>query len=504
MGRLERNTFANLFGAVWSGALGVLCVPLYVRLMGVEAFGLAGVFVTLQSIFVVLDLGIGATLNREVARLAAGGGDARRQRDLVFTLQALYWLMALLVGAVVFLLAPAVARHWVRPQSLSVAEVSTCVRMMGAAMALQFPFAFYQGGLLGLQRQVLFNAVSVSQATLRALGTLLALRLVSPAPEVFFAGQIAAGAVGTGAAAISLWRCLPASAEGPSAFRPELIRRVWRFSAAYAANAVVNLGLLQGDKIILSRLVSLELFGYYALAQGIANGLYAVIISVDGAIFPQFSGLVAQGDEAELARAYHRGCQVMSVLLMPAAVVAAILSRETLMLWTGDAAIVENAHLVLTLLVGGMLLHGLIQAPYYLQVAYGWWRLISRTNLVLLVSIIPLYILMASSYGGPGAASVWVLLNVCYMLTLPLMHRRFLRGEQRRWLFDDVCLPLSGVLAVGAAAYWLIPSHLSRVELLAYLGAAGLLAMAAAAALASEIRVTLLAQLRRAAEPFAA
>lgn len=499
MGRLERNTFANLIGTVWSITLGVVCVPLYIQLMGIEAFGLAGLFLTLQSIFVIFDLGIAVTLNREIARLSAEDGNAQNQRDLVFTLQAIYWLVALLIGTTIFLLAPFIARHWVKLQSLSVETVISCVRLMGVGMALQFPFVFYQSGLLGLQRQLLLNAVMVTLATMRGLGILLALWLISPAPEIFFAGHIVTSITGTGTAAVLLWRCLPVSTERATGFKFDLIRRVWRFSATYAANAVANLGLLQGDKIILSTLLPLRLFGYYALAQSLTNGLYAIIISVDGAIFPQFSGLIARGGGTELSYVYHRGCQLMSVMLMPVAVMMVIFAREVLMLWTDDAAIVEHTHLILRLLVGGMLLHGLFQTPYYLQIAYGWWRLISNTNLLLLLSIIPLNILMAQRYGGAGAATVWVLLNVCYLATVPFMHRRFLRGEEGRWLLEDVCLPLGGALAVSGVAYWLIPEHLSRIETLAYLGVAGLLAVAASVALASELRNLVLAHLRRSA-----
>lgn len=504
MGRLERNTFANLFGATWSAVIGVLCVPLYVRLLGAESFGLVGLFVALQSIFVVLDLGIGATLSRELARLDARDGDARTQRDLVYTLQAVYWLMALLVGATVFALAPAVARHWVKPQLLSAEAVTNCVRLMGVAMAMQFPFAFYQGGLFGLQRQAHFNALAAAVATLRAAGTLLALRFVSPAPETFFAVQIAAAVAGTGAAALLLWRCLPAYVGGTSGFRPELIRRVWRFGAAYAANAFANMGLFQGDKIILSTVLPLEMFGYYALAQGVASGMYAVIVSVDGAVFPQLSALVARGGGAELSEVYHRGSQLMAVLLAPIAVVAAIFPRELLLAWTGNAAVVENASLVLSLLVAGMLLHGVVQAPYFLQIAHGWWRLILRTNFLLLLAVVPLNILMARAYGGPGAALVWVFLNVCYLLTLPLAHRRFLKGEHGRWLFEDVFLPVAGALCAGAAARWLMPSSLSRVEALACLCAVGALTAAAAVSLAPRVRAPLFALLRRGAEPFVA
>lgn len=504
MGRLEKNSFANLFGTVWVAALNVLSVPLYIKLMGVEAFGLTGFYLTLQSILAILDLGIGTTLNREIARFDADKEDARKQHDLVFTLQIIYWLLALLMGAAVFILAPVIAGHWVKVQSLSIETVSACIRMMAIAMASQFPFVFYQCGLLGLQRQVLFNGLYITISTLRALGTLLALWFILPTPEIFFAAQIIAGAAGTSAGAVLLWRCLPRADERPGKFRFELVRNVWGFSAAYTVNSVASLGLLKGDRIILSRLLPLEMFGYYTLAQSVINGLYAIIISIDGALFPQLAGLVARDNQPELAKAYHRGAQLMSVTLIPVAVMLIIFSREILTLWTGDPAIVVNTHLVLTLLAGGMLLHGLMQAPYYLQVAYGWWRLISYTNLILLPSIIALYFIMARNYGGPGVAWVWILLNTCYLITMPLMHRRFLKGERRRWLFEDVCLPLSGVLVVEAVTHWLFPPNLSRIELLTYLSLAGVLALAVAALLTSQLRNSLIARLRRTAELFVA
>ena len=65
-------------------------------------------------------------------------------------------------------------------------------------------------------------------------------------------------------------------------------------------------------------------------------------------------------------------------------------------------------------------------------------------------------------------------------------------------------MPLVGALCVGVAARWLMPSHLSRLEVLAYLGATGLLALAGAASLASRFRNTALAMLRRRAEAFVA
>jgi O-antigen/teichoic acid export membrane protein len=499
IGKLERNTFANLGGTFWSIAAGLVCVPLFIRILGAEAFGLTGLFLTLQGVFAFLDLGIGATLNREIARLDATNAGAGEQRDLLFTLQAIYWVIAIAIGAAVFLFAPLIAARWIHPQSLSVDTVRLCVRLMGIAIALQFPFVLYQCGLLGLQRHVLFNAFNAVMATLRAPGILLLLWLVSPAPQMFFAGQIAVSAVATAGCAALLWRLIPAPR--PATFRRDLLRRHWRFGAAYSANSLANLALLQGDKIILSAMLPLGMFGYYSMAQRLAGGLYAAIVAVDGAIFPRFSAVAARAGDGELARTYHRACQLMAVLLMPAAAVTAFFSREILQVWTGDAAAVAHTHLVLALLVAGMLLHALMQAPYFLQVAHDRWRLIARTNAVLLVTILPAYVVMARLYGAAGAAAVWVALNLGYLTMVPRMHRTLLPGEGRRWLLDDVLLPLAGAVAVAAAAHAAMPAHLGSVAALAYAAVTGLLATIAAAALAPNVRRMLVPSMKRVAEP---
>lgn len=501
MGRLERNTLANLAGTVWSVALGLVCVPLVIRFLGAEAFGLVGLFLTLQSIFAILDLGIGATLNRELARLSASDVDPGESRDLVFTLQAIYWLAAVVIGIAIVGGAPFVAAYWVKPHHLSVDLVRASVRMMGLAVALQFPFVFYQCGMLGLQRHALFNALSAAIATLRGPGTLLLLAFVSASPRMYFGSQIAVSAIGTAAGALVLWRILPSARDHVSRFRRKLVQRVWRFGAAWSANSLANLALLQGDKIILSAVLPLELFGYYTLAQRFATGLYAVIIAVDGAIFPRFSAAVAahveRDIEHDVARVYHRACQIMAALLVPLSVVTALFARPILMLWTNDATVVANTHLVLTLLAAGMLVHAFVQGPYYLQLAHGWWRLISTTNAVLLVTILPLYVVMGRAYGAPGAALVWIVLNLALLATVPLMHRRFLRGEGRRWLVDDVALPLAGALLTASAVRWLLPDGLLS------LAAAGIATTLVTFALTPAIRALLLPYARR-AEPDAA
>src|SRR4051812_47258251 len=69
---VQRNVLANLVAGGWMGLLGLAMLPVYMHYLGVEAYGLIGFFATLQAWFLMLDLGLSPTLNREMARYSAG------------------------------------------------------------------------------------------------------------------------------------------------------------------------------------------------------------------------------------------------------------------------------------------------------------------------------------------------------------------------------------------------------------------------------------------------
>src|SRR6185295_8221447 len=94
----RRNLAANFAGTIWIAALALLFTPVYVHRLGVEAYGLVGFYTSMQAIFMLLDLGLGTTLNRELARLH-GGGTRAEERTLVQTLETLYWIAGVVIVA---------------------------------------------------------------------------------------------------------------------------------------------------------------------------------------------------------------------------------------------------------------------------------------------------------------------------------------------------------------------------------------------------------------------
>ena len=170
---LKQNVIANLLGRGWSALMALAFVPFYLRYIGVEGYALVGFSLTLFAIASLLDLGVGTTLNRELARRAATRTQAQDARDLVRTLEAVYWLLALVIGVTVFLAAPAIAHYWVKSPTLAPATIEQAVRLMGIALAFQWPMSLYSGGLLGLERQVKLNQIMAVMSTVRGAGAFL-------------------------------------------------------------------------------------------------------------------------------------------------------------------------------------------------------------------------------------------------------------------------------------------------------------------------------------------
>ena len=79
----------------WQALMAVLFIPFYIKFMGVEAYGLIGIFATLLAIFSLLDMGLASTLTREMARLSVIAGKEQEMRNLVRTLEVIYWGFAI-------------------------------------------------------------------------------------------------------------------------------------------------------------------------------------------------------------------------------------------------------------------------------------------------------------------------------------------------------------------------------------------------------------------------
>jgi O-antigen/teichoic acid export membrane protein len=466
---LKKNILANISGSIWQAIMGFVFIPLYIKFVGIESFGLIGIFATLQIIFGLMDVGLGSTLTRELARLTVLPQREQEMRNLVRTLEAIYWGLAIFSGIIVIVASPLIARHWVKAGQLPVKTIEQVLPLMGFVIAVQMPVGLYSGGLMGMQRQVLLNLINVFISTLRGAGAVLILWLISPTIQAFFLWQMVISVMYTFLLAMYLRRSLP-SGKAKTVFQMHLLHGIWRFSAGMSGISILAVILTQLDKIILSKILSLEMFGYYTLASMVAMSLSRLFTPFFFSVYPRFTQLVTLDDQRGLKQLYHTSCQFISVLILPAAVVIALFSYDILLLWTQNPISAERAHLLVTILICGTALNGLMHTPYALQLAFGWTKLSVFKNIIAVILLVPLTIYMAIYYGAVGAAGVWLILNIGYvLLEIPLMHRRILREEKWRWYLQDVAIPLLACLSLAGLGRLLLIGPTSQPMMLLHL-----------------------------------
>ncbi len=451
---IQRNLAANFVGIGWSGVLMVAMVPVYVRLLGLEAYGVIAFYTAVQAVVVLLDFGLATAVNREVARLSVSRANADRMRVLVSTAEIAFWAGGLALSAGLFLAAPAIATRWLTLRDLPAADAVTALRLMAIALGVRWPYNLYASTLLGLQRHVALNALLVGGATARFGGGVALLLLIAPDVRIVFAWEIVAAALQTFAAAAVVRGRLPAAVRS---FDASVLSHTWVFARGTATIGLLAAVATQIDKFAVSRLLPLETFGRYGIAVTIASVVVMAVSPVHTTVFPRFSQLVAGAGMRELAIAYHRAAQTVSAIILPAALMAILFGQELVALWTGNAALGREIQPLVVLLVAAALLNGLLTIPYVLQLAHGWTSPAIWMNGVAVVVMIPLTIAGVRAYGAPGAALAALLMHALQLFAgVVFTHRRLLPGELFRWAWQDVVPPALAALIICAAARMLI------------------------------------------------
>ncbi len=462
---LKQNIISNFAGQGISFLVGLAVVPFYIKFLGVEGYGLVGFYASLQAIFnSFLDFGFSVTINRELARYAVSVDKINQTRDLVRTMEIGYWFIGLILGALVCLCAPLISIYWLHSVNIPSDVIRNVVVIMGFITFVQWPLTLYQGGLMGMQKMVLLNGVNAFITLLRGVGGVLLLWLFSSSLFIFFLWQLLVITLQVILTTYLFWNNLPPSDHAP-VFSLPLLKSVWRFAAGITATSFFSFFLDYGDRVILSKILSLENFGYYSLATTLNDQLQLVNAQIYRALFPRFSSLAEANAVEALRDLYHKSSQFATVVLLPIAGTAVVFSSTLILLWTQDPIIANNVALIASFLFVGTILANLAGIPHALTLAYGWVSFGFYRSLIAFLVLIPLTITLSLKFAGVGAALAWVLFNLLNFIFVPwVVHQRILKGELKNWLLIDVGIPTFTSIAVLAITRWIVSDNLPSIQ----------------------------------------
>jgi len=423
MERISKNILANLLANSWSVALLLLLTPMYIALLGIEGYGLIGLYMSMAVILGILDTGISATVVREIAWYSVRPEGRSKIPILLHSVEIIYWSTILIIGGLLIWGAWFFGNDWFRAKELSDTELNHVLMLMVGALVLQVPCGLYVGGLMGLQRQVECSWLLVFWGTVRGFGSIAVLWLWEPSVEIFFLWQIMVGVAQVAMMRWALWRRIN-DAEGLASFSWRELHSLKGFAGGMLMITISGVLLSQSDKIILSRLVSLELFGFYTLAWTVASGLTRVATPLIQAFSPHFTELVSVGKHEEMQQQLSLASQVMSVLILPPAVLIAVFGEPILTAWTRNPLVAAGAAPLLSLLVVGTAFASCSYPALSALYSRKQIGVVVAINFLALVIFMPLLIWAIVKSGAIGAASVWVLYGIYQYMGYQFLERR--------------------------------------------------------------------------------
>lgn len=470
LSKVSRNIIYNLVGQMLTAILGFVAFRYVFRRAGDEAIGIIYFSLTLNTVLcAVLELGISATTVREVS--ARFRDEPEYIRDLIRTASLFYWGLYAAAAAALYYAAPLLIANWVNVTVLDHAVAVRVLRIVGIASLTVLPRSLYTSVFRGLERMELNNAIDVVTMGLQPIGTMTVLALGGGLLEVAywfaccFILSTLAYLLMTGY--VVSWRALV------PVYSPSVVQRNFRFSFHLMVISILAVIQTQGDKLVVSKLLPLGVFGYYAIASGLASKATLVISAIALAASPSLSASFQSGNHVALLAQYRKLHDLLCFATAPlfAAIYFAAFPIFRY-LFNGDIA--QMLMGPMTFLCLGFYLNGTLHVPYAFSIAVGKPAITVRAHIYALVIGLPITVLATLRFGLIGAALSLMLHDlILYVYWIPRICRECLGVPIAQW-YQHILKILALIGGTYGIAWVLVassgPLTLQRVAL-AYVAA---------------------------------
>lgn len=491
MSKLSKNILYNIIGQGLLIVLGFISVKCIFKQLGEDALGIIYFSAMINSLFsMILSMGISSTTVREVS--AHFESEPHYTKNLIRTFSLFYWGAFTVLGLVIFFLAPTFIDKWINLKTMDSNTAIVVIRILGITSSLGLIESLYASLFQGLQRMEFNNLISVIATGLQQFGTILILAFWG---SFFFVVYWFATCYGLrvltylilSAKFFSLSAIIPGYSSG-------VIKKNFGFASRMMFISITSAIHLNADKVIVSKLLPIGTFGYYALAYGNVSKGTLLTGAISQAAFPSFSALFTAGNRTGLMSQYRKLHDLLCFGIVPifAAVPFALLPLFSYIL---NEEVARLLLLPTTLLCIGFYMNGTLTIPYIFSLAVGKPGISARQHFYDLFVTLPVAVLFVYYLDIIGASISVVFLYVFhYIYALPRICAECLGIPTWKWFLHVFKVLVLVGLTYGVA--WTIVKLTNSVSLgylvLAYLLASFVFLTSAYFMITEELRESLL------------
>jgi O-antigen/teichoic acid export membrane protein len=341
---VARHTSYNIVGSVVPIISALITVPIYLRLMGADRYGVLSIAWILLGYFGLFDLGLGQATAFRIASLR--GARAEDRAKTFWAALTVNVGMGMVGGLVLWLSGDFFFGHIMKVAERFRGEALAAMPLLAATVPIATLSGVLIGALQGREQFLRLNLVStVSTILFQLLPLLLAWRL-GPSLPLVLCGAVCARAIGLGALC---YLCHVEITRGhPRIFDAKEVRELLGYGFWVTLSSIFAPILVIVDRLVIGALLGAATVTSYVVPYQLAQRIAIVPGALMSALFPRLAASTAEGRRAQTDQATLALAAVLSLPVL----VAVFVIGPFLQLWVGHRITTEAAPVGRVLLIG--------------------------------------------------------------------------------------------------------------------------------------------------------
>jgi O-antigen/teichoic acid export membrane protein len=443
-----RNIFANFLGRFWGFLSAFLFTPLYIKFLGVEAYSIISFSLVLSGFMFVLGAGLSTTLTREFALKTNSSTD---KVNTLKTFELFYYFISIVVLLLFFAFSEFISHNWLKLDKVSPEEVTFYLKIMGFGISFQLLCEFYIGGFMGLEKQIKANTYQIVWGVFRN-GIVIIPIYFFPSLKFFFIWQSIITIIYALVLRYNLTKELKVKIPifRKPIFDKSVLNNTWKFAAGIFFVSLVASFNTQMDKLAISKLLPINILGYYTLAISLAQSIILLVNPISTAVMPRISSLFSQDEYKKVKELYEKMTLLISILVFSFGLNILFNGKNLIWIWTNNLVLANNSSIFIPILSVGMIVYSFQILPFNLAIANAYTKLNNFLGILSLIVTLPGYWIMTNIYGAIGAAITWCIVqSIITIVYVYYIHKKFLPDIiQLKFLLNNYIKPFIIILII--------------------------------------------------------
>ncbi len=440
---MKLNIASNYAQQAVNIGLRFFMIPVYVEAFGLGAYGLIGFYISLSSIFVLLDFGMGYAS----IKLLSESNSATRENDTAVLrfAEKIYLGCALLIGFSVYFLAGLIAENWLTVDIEGGNSVVT-IQLMALLLLVNWPQSLYQSFLMGQQRFVVMNAAMIMAHITVAVVMFFGITNYDLGVNYYFVVMAVVMFLQTLGLRHLAWINFRHISVIPATRKD--IKRFFSYSAGVSVFSLCSLGFFQGPLLTLSYLSPTSELGLYNLAMTFPMAFITLMYPLGSVFLPKLAR-VSENDDAQ--RKFENATFIMGSFITVGIVTLVMNMEWVYLFWLGAEASPVQLGSVSKSLAFGTFFYGLAMVMNNVLLINGATKPLSAAYIAALLWFCLKIYLSYESVSAQTIANLWMEVSFVAMCGVVLAGLVSFPQLRKGWLNNIVLvfgLGLIGILVI--------------------------------------------------------